>query len=89
MRRLTVLVTVTSLIAVASVAAQADQGSLIGTRVRITTSNPTLPGDHQRGARPLVVIGELTGTSDSTMSLRREATEDEVTVPLSRVQRLE
>lgn len=89
MRSLTLVVTVASLIVVSSVAAQADQESLIGRRVRITTSNPTPPADRQRGVARVAVIGELTGTSDSTLSLRREATEDEVTVPLSRVQRLE
>ena len=89
MRSLTLVVTLASLIVVSSVAAQADEGSLVGKRVRITTSNPTPRGDHHHAARPVVVIGELTGTSDSTMSLRREATQDEVTVPLSRVQRLE
>jgi hypothetical protein len=89
MRSLTLVATVASLIAVSSVAAQADEESLIGKRVRITTSNPTPPADNQRGARPVVVIGELTATSDSTMSLRRSETMDEVTISLSRVQRLE
>jgi hypothetical protein len=90
MRSLIPVVTMLALlIVVSSVAAQADEEGLIGKRVRITTSNPTPPGDHQRGARPMVVIGELTATSDSTMSLRQSETMDEVTVSLSRVQRLE
>jgi hypothetical protein len=90
MRSLIPVVTMlASLIVVSSVEAQADEGGLVGKRVRITTSNPTPPRDHQRGARPAVIIGELTATSDSTMSLRRSETMDEVTISLSRVQRLE
>ena len=85
---LTILVTVASTVVVASAAAQADHGSLIGKRIRVTTPSTIATGD-QRGARPLVVVGELIGTSDSTLSLRREATENEVIIPLSRVQRLE
>ncbi len=78
-----------SIISVAPLAAQADPGIPVGTRVRITAPDTTQTAERPGDARRLTLVGELVAISDSTISLRNDATSDELTVPLSRVQRLE
>ena len=83
------LVTLLSITAVASVAAQTEPRALVGTRVRITVPDTMGTSEPPASARPLLVIGQLVAFNDSTMSVRNEAGSGDVTVARSRVQRLE
>jgi hypothetical protein len=86
----TTLVALMSLIPLVSLSAQTErQQVLVGARVRITVPDTMRIGEQPSSARPLMVIGQLVAVSDSTMSVRNEASSGYVTVPLSRVQRLE
>lgn len=83
------LVTLLSITAVASLAAQAEPRVLVGKRVRITMPDTMRTSEPPTSARPLLVIGQLVAFNDSTMSVRNEASSGDVTVARSRVQRLE
>jgi hypothetical protein len=84
----TTFVALVSLMPLVSLAAQADQPALIGTRVRITMPRASYDRVGSDIGPPVFVIGQLVAVSDSTMSVRNEA-DAEVTVPLSRVHRVE
>jgi outer membrane lipoprotein SlyB len=85
----TSLVALISLIPFVSLPAQTDQRVPLGKRVRITMPDTMSAVERPVGGRPLVVIGNLVAMSDSAMSIRNDVTSGYVTVPLSRVQRLE
>jgi hypothetical protein len=85
----TTVVALMSLMPLASLPAQTEHRALVGKRVRVTMPDTMRIGDLPSSARPLVVIGKLVAMSDSTMSVRNDGTSSYVTVPLSRVQRLE
>jgi hypothetical protein len=75
----TTLVTLMSVISVASLPAQSVQLVPEGARVRITMAT----------AAPTVVIGDLIAVSDSTVSVRRQDDAGDVTIPRALVHRLE
>jgi hypothetical protein len=83
------LVTVLSITAVASLAAQTEPQVVVGKRVRITVPDTMGTSEPPTSARPLLVIGQLVAFNDSTMSVRNDVTSSDITVSLSRVQRLE
>ena len=72
-----------------SLPAQTEQRVLVGTRVRITMPDTMRISRRPSSAGQLFVIGQLVAMSDSSISVRHEASSADVTVPLSRVQRLE
>lgn len=83
----TTLVALISLIPLA-LPAQTEQPVPLGGRVRITVTDTTRTGAPPDSA-PRFVIGQLVAFDDSTMSVRNEGGSGDVTVPRSRVQRLE
>jgi hypothetical protein len=83
---LTIAIALVSVIPVASLLAQQD---LVGKHVRITMPDTLKVSWRPSSAPPPTVIGQLAAISDSAMSIRNESTSSYVTIPLSRVQRLE